>query len=135
MDVAPEEATHELRRIATEEAHLQSDLFDKWIVTLKDKPEIEVIGSLTFKLDKIASELKAQQDRFHAVLRHMEENSEQPECNEDQMLRDMVGAYVWMFKISESICAHAGKNLYHLIENDELHERIVSFQNKPREQN
>lgn len=135
IDISQDEATHELRRIASEESGLQSELFKKWILTLKDKPELEVIQVLTLRLDTIASELANQQAKFHELLKHLEETGQEPACDQDQMLRDMVGAYTWMFKISESICAHAGKNLYHLIENNELHERIASFQSKPAMEN
>ncbi len=130
-DVNPEEAAYELKRVATEEAALQSDLFSRWIVTLRDKPEIEVMGILSAKLSELAMELAVQKIKLSESMERLEAHPESESQDEDKMLRELVGAHVWMFKISESICAHAGKNLYHLIENTELHERIASFQKKP----
>ena len=135
MNESPEELAHEMKRIATEESELQSGLFDKWQSTLVRKNGIEVLETLSTKLNELSRDLSVQQERFRKIAEKIEQGQEEQDNDEDRMIRDLTGSYVWIFKISESICANAGRQLYDLIENEELHARIAEVDKKPKVEN
>jgi hypothetical protein len=135
MNQSVEELAHEMKQVATEESELQSGLFQKWQETLVHKNGIEVLKMLSEKMRSLCEDLEAQQETFRDICLKIEQGKEAEGQDEDKMLRNMVGSYVWIFRISESICGNAGRQLYDLIENDELHERIVAFEKKPKVEN
>ena len=134
-DPTPEELAHDMKRISTEESELQTSLFDKWQSTLVHKNGIEVLKTLSERLMGLTKDLEVQQAGFRTLCERMERGEDVSGVNEDDLIRALTGTYVWVFKISESICANAGRQLYDLIDNTELHERIANFQPKPAVKN
>jgi len=129
-DSTPEEIEHDLKQIASEESRLQQDLFDKWASTMRHKNGVEALQEFAERLLIFVKDLTESQTTIRKAQTIMNGESNES-LDENKMLRDLTGNYVWIFKISEAICAHAGEQLYHLVENDELRRRICEFQKKP----